>query len=59
MDASQSEAVAGFPLDSPRGQAALTASGLYAAADFFTLVRRDTDPAPVSYTHLLRWISRQ
>ena len=45
MDASQSEAVAGFPLDSPRGQAALTASGLYAAADFFTLVRRDTDPA--------------
>ena len=45
MDASQSEAVAGFPLDSPRGQAVLTASGLYAAADFFTLVRRDTDPA--------------
>ena len=32
-------------LNSPRGQAALTASGLYAAADFFTLVRRDTDPA--------------
>ncbi len=34
-----------FPARSPRGQAALTASGLYAAADFFTLVRRDTDPA--------------
>ena len=45
LDASHPESVTGFPLDQPRGQAVLTASGLYAAADFFTLVRRDTDPA--------------